>query len=170
MLKRIAIFICATAICVTGDTSQASDREFMREWRRTQERHKNLAAQPTPREWRTGAVWRFVTTPPPGKRKPEILTFRVTKEPATSCSLDVEWKNVWYKLVLVKGHKFPGAQPAHQVEGRALAININADICDLNDYIEGVLTEGKFEGKRTTSGLGARPELVGTVRGTYVKP
>src|SRR5437660_371994 len=145
------IFACLASACFAGEL----DRE--------DKRHKRLAAQPTPHEWRAGAIWRFATTPPSGKSKPEVLTFRVTNEPATSCLWDVGWRNAWYKLVLVEGKIPSGAQPAYQVEGRAVAININADICDMNDYVDGVLTNGEFEGKRTVSGLLARSEVVGTV-------
>jgi hypothetical protein len=141
----------------------------MREWRRAQARHKKLAAQPTPREWRVGAVWRFVTTPPSGKPKPEILTFRVTDDAGVSCLHDTDWKNVWRKFVVLEG-KLPFGPPIYQVEGRALQINLSGEMCDAYDTIDGVLTGGEFLGRRSTSGLGASTELIGTVRGSFVQP
>jgi hypothetical protein len=167
MLARLVIFASLAAACLAGDTRD-SGREFDRLWRLEEQRHKKLAAQPTPSEWRAGAVWRFVTTAPPGKPQPPIITVRVTAEPAQSCSAEVFWKNDWRKLVLV-GDKAP-LPPIYQVEGRALQIGVAGEICDMYDDINGVLTEGEFKGRRSTSGLGASTEFIGTVAGSIVQP
>jgi hypothetical protein len=168
MLKRVAIFMCITAVCVAGEVDRVSEREFERQWRWDQERHKKLASKPTPREWRAGAVWRFVTTPLPGKAKPASLTFRVTDQSGVSCLASSGWKDVWRKFVLVDG-KVPFGSPIYQVEGRALQINLSGDMCDAYDIIEGVFTDGDFMGQRTTFGLGAPREVVGAVRGSCVQ-
>jgi hypothetical protein len=165
MLTRIAILMCIASVCMAGDRKQA-EREFMREWRREEQRHKKLAAQLTPAEWRAGMVWRFVTTPPRGKPKPADIIVRVTEERAQSCAADVNWKNDWRRLVRFEG-KAP-LPPIYQVEGRALQIGVAGEICDAYDDIDGVLTGGEFEGRRTTSGLGAPTEFVGTVHGSLV--
>ncbi len=167
MLARLVIFASLAAVCLAGDTRE-SDREFLLHWRHEQQRHKKLAAQPTPSEWRVGAIWRFVTTAPPGKPQPAVITVRVTRDAAQSCSADVDWKNDWRRLVLL-GSK-PPIQPIYQVEGRALQINVTGEICDVYDFIDGVLKDGQFEGRRTTSGLGAPSEVIGSVRGSYVQP
>jgi hypothetical protein len=167
MLKLVAIFTCVAAVCIAGEADRASDRKFLREWRRDQERHKKLAAQPTPPEWRSGAVWRFVTTAPSGKPPPPIITVRVTADPAQSCALWSSWKNDWRKLVVIEG-KAP-LPPIYQIEGRALVIGVAGEICDVFDDIEGVLTGGEFKGRRTTSGLGASTEFIGTVHGSFVQ-
>ena len=166
MLTRLVISASFAAVCVAGDTHDA-DRGFLRQWRRGQQRHKKLAAQPTPPEWRVGAIWRFVTTAPPGKPQPATVTVRVTHDAAQSCSADVDWKNEWRKLVLVDS-KAP-LQPIYQVEGRALQINVTGEICDAYDDIDGVLTGGEFKGRRSTSGLGAPTEFIGTVHGSLVQ-
>src|SRR4051794_39240564 len=129
MLKRLAIFTCVAAAALTGLCGCASnDRESISDWRHEQERHKQLATQPTPRQWRAGTVWRFVTTPLPGKPKPEILTFRVTDKPGVSCLGSGVWKDVWRKFVVIEGH-VPFGPPIYQVEGRALQINLSGDMC-----------------------------------------
>jgi hypothetical protein len=153
MLKLVAIFTFVAAVCLAGDTEK---------------RHKALASQSTPPEWRAGAVWRFVTTTPPGKPKPAILTFRVTAEPGVSCSYLLGWKDVWRKFVVIEGNTPFDRQPVYQVEGRALQINLSGDMCDAYDTIEGVLTGGVFTGQRTTSGWG-HSQKVGTVRGSCVQ-
>ena len=168
MLNRVAIFSCIAAIVVAIESGQASDREFKREWQRQQERHKRLAAQPTPREWRAGAVWRFVTAPPSGKAKSGTPTFRVTDRPGVSCLGTSGWKDVWRKFVVLEGH-VPFGPPVYQVEGRALQINLSADICDAYDVIEGEFTGSDFSGRRTTFGLGAPTEVIGTVRGFCIQ-
>jgi hypothetical protein len=140
----------------------------MQQVRDAEKHHKDFASQPTPREWHAGAVWRFVTMPPPGKPKPEILTFRVTHKPGVSCLAGGAWKDVWRKFVVLAG-RAPFGPPIYQVEGRALQINLSGDMCDAYDIIEGVLTGTEFQGERKTFGLGAPGEIIGTVRGSYVQ-
>ena len=168
MLKRVAIFTCIAGVCLASEADRVSDRDIKREWRREQERHKKLALEPTPREWRVGAVWRFVTTPPSGKAKPAILTVRVTDRPGVSCLRSSGWKDMWRKFVVIGG-TVPFGPPIYQVEGRALQINLSGDMCDAYDIIEGVFTGRDFTGERTTFGLGAPRETVGTVRGFCVQ-
>ena len=158
--------MAVAAVCIAGDTRR--DSEFMRKWRREQDRHKKLGAQPTPQQWRSGAVWRFITTPPHGKSRADTLAFRVTDIPANSCLGDADWKNVWRKFEPIEGG-IPNQPAIYQVEGRALQINVTGEICDVYDVIGGVLTDGTFEGKRTTSGLGVPSKFVGTVRGSFVQ-
>jgi len=169
MLKYIAIFTSLAAVCLAGDSSlyRDADPEFIRSGRRVEQRHKKLAAQPTPREWHSGAIWRFVTTAPSGKPPLPVITVRVTDEPAHSCSSDSDWKSDWRKLVVVEG-KTP-LPPIYQVEGRALQINLTGEICDVYDNIKGALTNAEFNGQRTATGLGAPSEVLGTVRGSCVQ-
>jgi hypothetical protein len=152
MLKRAAIFTLISAVCFAGDAGK---------------RHKELASQPTPRQWHAGAIWRFVTTAAPGKPQPPTITLRITDDPATSCSAGGGWKDKWRRLAIVEG-KAP-LVPIYQVEGRALQINVTGEICDAYDFIDGVLSDGEFKGSRATDGLGAPNEHVGTVRGFYVE-
>ena len=42
-------------------------------------------------------------------------------------------------------------------------------MCDAYDIIDGVLTDSEFTGRRTTVGLGAPGEVVGTVRASCVQ-
>jgi hypothetical protein len=151
MLKRLAIFTFLASVCLAGDSGK---------------QHKALASQRTPREWHAGAVWRFVTTPPNGKPQVQTLTFRVTDEPGVSCLGG--WKGAWQKFVVLDG-RVPMGPPIYQVEGRALQINLSGSWCDAYDIIDGVLTGGDFTGQRSTFGLGAPRETVGTVRGECVK-
>jgi hypothetical protein len=153
MLKLVAIFIFVAAVCLAGDIEK---------------RHKALASQPTPSEWHAGAVWRFVTTPPAGKPKLEILTFRVTNRPGVSCLAGGGWKDVWRKFIVLGGH-VPFGPPIYQVEGQALEINLSGDMCDAYDVIDGVLTGAEFQGERRTFGMGAPGEILGKVRGSHVK-
>jgi hypothetical protein len=155
MLKPLTFLVLLAATSIAAD-----DRE--------EKHHKSLTAQPTPREWRPGSVWHFVTTPRPGKPKPEILTLRVTNEPGVSCLAGSGWKDVWRRFVVIGGH-VPFGPPIYQVEGRALEINLSGDMCDAYDIIDGVLSGGNFTGRRTTFGLGASTEVVGTVRGSLVQ-
>jgi hypothetical protein len=92
----------------------------------------------------------------------------VTAERAESCSAEAFWKNDWRKLVLVEGTA--PLPPIYQVEGRALQIGVAGEICDIYDDIDGVLTGGEFKGRRSTSGLGAPTEFIGTVAGSVVQP
>jgi hypothetical protein len=151
MLKRLAIFMLVASVCLAGDT---------------EEQHKALASQRTPREWHTRAVWRFVTTPPAGKLKPEILTFRVTDQPGVSCLGG--WNAAWHKFVVLDG-RVPMGPPIYQVEGRALRINLSGSWCDDYDIIDGVLIGDDFTGQRSRFGLGAPSEVVGTVQGSCVR-
>ncbi len=168
MLKRLTVLTCISLLCVLAGGGCASDRKYLEQAREAERRHKELASQSTPREWRAGAVWRFMTTPSPGKPQPEILTLRVTGTPGVSCLHAGEWKNVWRKFVVLEG-KVPFGPPIYQVEGRALQINLSGDMCDAYDTIDGVFTGSEFTGQRTTSGLGAPTEVIGTVRGFFVK-
>ena len=161
--------MCIATVAVAGDRSRVSDREYRRQVRRAEERHKKLASQPTPPEWRAGAVWRFVTTAPAGKPKPEVQTLRVTDDPGVSCLDEVDWKNVWRKFAVIEGN-VPFGPPIYQVEGRALQINLSGEMCDAYDTIDGVLTGSEFLARRTTSGLGAPTEPIGIVRGSVVQP
>jgi hypothetical protein len=165
MLTRVAIFACIASLSIAGDRKQA-EREFMREWRREEQRHKKLAARPTPAQWHVGAVWRFITTAPPGKPQPPTITLRVTDERAQSCTITTGWKNDWRRLALIDS-KAP-LPPIYQVDGRALQIEVAGEICDVYDTIFGVLTGGEFKGQRRTSSLGAAGEDLGTVQGSYV--
>jgi|SRR5882724_3990590 len=151
MLKRLAIFTLVASVCLAGDTEK---------------HHKALASQPTPREWHGGAVWRFITTPPAGMPKPEILTFRVTDQPGVSCLGG--WNAAWHKFVVLDG-RVPMGPPIYQVEGRALQINLSGSWCDDYDIIDGVLIGGDFTGQRSRFGLGAPSKVVGTVRGSCVR-
>jgi hypothetical protein len=166
MLTRVAIFMCIASVCFAGDRKQ-TERELLREWRREEQRHKKLAAQPTPAEWHVGAVWRFVTTAPPGKPQVPTILMRVTDERAQSCTSSGDWKkNDWRRLARVDS-KAP-LPPIFQVDGRALWIEVAGEICDVYDSITGVLTGGEFKGQRRTSGLGVAGEELGTVQGSYV--
>ena len=166
MLTRVAIFACIASLSIAGDRKQA-EREFMRELRREEQRHKKLAAQPTPAQWHVGAVWRFITTAPHGKPQVPTITVRVTDERAQSCTSSGDWKkNDWRRLSLVDS-KAP-LPPIFQVDGRALWIEVAGEICDVYDTIDGVLTGREFKGHRSTSGLGAAGEDLGTVQGSYV--
>jgi len=103
----------------------------------------------------------FVTTPRSGQAK--ILTFRVTDQPATTCT-----SGVWKKLLLVDGKIGSDAEPAYSVEGRALSISINANICDANDDINGELAAATFKGDRRAGGMFGST-LIGSVRGSCVQ-
>jgi hypothetical protein len=150
MLTRLVIFTSLAAVCLAGD----GDRE--------QRRHKKLTAQPTPREWHAGAIWRFVTTAPAGKTPPPVLTVRLTDSPAQSCT----GGGPWHRLALTD--RTAPEPPISLVQGRELCIEVAGEICDIYDTITGVLTGGEFKGNRRTSGLGAPGEYLGTVRGSYV--
>jgi|GEM_PF-5018609 len=158
MLTRLLIFTSLAAVCLAGDT----DREFSRRLRHEEQRHKKLAAQPTPREWRPGAIWRFVTTAPVGKTPPPVITVRVTDTLAQSCT----GGGPWHRLILTD--RTAPLPPICLVEGRALCIEVDGEICDVYDTITGVLTGAEFKGYRRTSGLGAVGEDLGTVQGSYV--
>jgi hypothetical protein len=148
MMKPLAILLYLVVNCFGDD--------FAREMAR----HKKLAAQPTPQQWRTGSVWRFVTARRGGKQ--EVLTFRVTDQLATTCT-----NGVWRKLILLEGNVGPGSEPAYLVEGCNLSVSLHANICDANDDIFGDLRGGTFIGKRRVSGLFGG-EYIGRVRGSYV--
>jgi len=158
--------MCIATVCSAGDITRAERKLLLREWRREEQRHKKLAAQPTSAEWHVGAVWRFVTTAPPGKPQVPTITVRVTDEHAQSCTSSGDWKNDWRRLSLVDS-KAP-LPPIFQVDGRALWIEVAGEICDVYDRITGVLAGREFKGRRGTSGLGAPGEDVGTVKGFYV--
>ena len=150
MLKLLATSTLIATACLAADSEK---------------QHKVLASQPTPREWHTGAVWRFVTTRSAGKTKPEVLTFRVTDQPGVSCLGG--WKDAWRKFVIVEGHVRYGT-PTYEVEGRALHMNLSGDMCDDYDIIDGVLTGTQFTGERRSFGLGGG-EVTGKVQGSCVK-
>ena len=177
MLSRLVMFALITTVCLaSGGTRNSEEDEFILHWYRTHPSHKRLAAQKTPHEWESGAVWHFATTPLFGHSQPPNITVRVTKDATQSCSQDVEWKNVWRKLDLIDP-KIPltpplsrFGPPIYQVEGRALRIEVNGEVCDAYDSIDGVLTNGEFRGIRIASGLGAPTEVIGTVRGSFMQP
>ncbi|MGZ5563628.1 MAG: hypothetical protein ACXWFY_00385 [Chthoniobacterales bacterium] len=152
MLKRLVLFACIAVTCFGDD----DDLELQR-W---QQRHTELAAQLTPYQWKSGAVWRFTTTKPSGER--DVLSFRLTDEPATTCTGVSGWKNTWRKLILLEG-SIP-TEAAYQVEGRALFIDLSAGVCDVLDDVEGVLSGDTFTGRRTLGG-----EFVGDVLGSPVR-
>ena len=155
MLKPLAFIVLLAATSIAADDREKKD-------------HKSLAAQPTPREWRAGARWRFVTSARLDQPKYPIFVFQVTHEPGVSCLHNGDWKNVWRKFVVIEG-KVPFGPPIYQVEGRALQINLSGDMCDAYDIIDGVLSGGNFTGRRTTFGLGASTKVIGTVRGSLMQ-
>jgi hypothetical protein len=73
------------------------------------------------------------------------------------------------RTFIVLDGRVPSGPPIYQVDGRALQINLSGDMCDAYDIIDGVLTGRDFTGRRTTFGLGAPTEVVGTVRGSFVQ-
>jgi hypothetical protein len=126
---------------------------------------KALSSQPTPPDWKTGAIWTFVTTKKSGSS--ETLTFRVTNELAKTCE-----SGVWRKLQLVDGNlpaiEGEPSQPAFSVEGRFLWISLFSNWCDLEDHIRGELQDKTFKGDRTFGGpMGSG--VVGSIRGWRVK-
>jgi hypothetical protein len=138
MRARVVIFAYIATICLAGENS-ALRREVTEQLRREQERHKKFASEPTPEEWRSGAVWRFVMTPRAAEAKPDTLTLRITDKPSHNCLADANWKSAWRKFVVLDGH-VPMGPPIYQIEGRALQINLNGSWCDDYDIIDGVLT------------------------------
>jgi len=144
MLTRVVILLCLATTSLASDSDRELHRKFLREWRREEKRHKALAAQPTPPEWRLGAVWRFVTTQPSGER--DVLAFRITNQRTTTCTGVIPWKDIWYKLVVVEGH-IP-TEAAYQIEGRALLLDLSAGVCDVGDIVDGVLSGDEFTGVR----------------------
>jgi hypothetical protein len=152
MLKRLVLFACI-AITSFGDDYDLKEQRW-------QKRHEELAAQPTPDQWKSGAVWRFTTTKPSGER--DVLAFQLTDEPTTTCTGVSGWKNAWRKLRLTEGSILTEA--AYQVEGRALFIDLSAGVCDTLDDVEGVLSDATFRGRRTLGG-----EFVGDVHGSPVQ-
>jgi len=153
MLKRLVFFACIAVTCFGDDYDVEAQR-----W---QKRHEELAAQPTPDQWKPGTVWRFTTTKSSGER--DVLAFRLTDEATTTCTGVSGWKNTWRGLKLIEG-SVP-TEAAYQVEGRALFIDLSAGVCDTLDDVEGVLTGGTFEGRLTLGGT-----YVGRVRGSPVQP
>ncbi|MEY2507707.1 MAG: hypothetical protein QOH01_2036 [Verrucomicrobiota bacterium] len=150
MLKPLAIVLLLASTSLASD-SRDDERRLAREMDRVardmdrdKKIHKALAAQPTLTEWHPGATWQFVTTRPSGAR--DILVFRVTRERTATCTGVSFWKDIWCKLVVVKGHLPNGA--AYQVEGRALFLDLGADICEADDFIEGAFSGADFIGTR----------------------
>jgi len=152
MQTRIVLFACIAVTCL-GDNYDIEEQRW-------QERHNELAAQPTPEQWKPGAVWRFTTTKPSGER--DVLAFQLSDEPTTTCTGASGWKNRWRKLKLIEGSILTEA--AYQVEGRALFIDLSAGVCDTLDDVEGVLSGATFTGRRTLGG-----EFVGDVHGSHVQ-
>jgi hypothetical protein len=151
MLKRLVLFACIGVTCFADDYDLESQR-----W---QKRHEELAAQPTPSQWKPSEVWRFTTTKPSGER--DVLAFQLTDEPTTTCTYASGWKNTWRKLKLIEGSITTEA--AYQVQGRALFIDLSAGVCDTLDDVEGVLSGATFTGRRTLGG-----EFLGDVHGSHV--
>jgi hypothetical protein len=140
------------ASCVSKEPSHGGD-------------YKILAARPTPRDWRAGVVWTFVTAKRSGER--DVLTFRVTHEIAKTCT-----SGTWRRLQIVSGHVPQEGdvvpQPAFMIDGSFLWIDVNAPWCDADDYIRGRLEGDTFTGDRTVGGpMGS--DLVGPVQGRRVK-
>jgi hypothetical protein len=123
----------------------------------------SLSSQPTSREWHVGSEWRFTTFADFGKKK--VLTFRVTDQRAKSCN-DGDWR----RLILLQGEIGRDSEPAYLLEGRRLWVSINANICDDDDDIRGVLSGATFEGDRALGGLFAHTKLVGHVKAQVVPP
>ena len=77
MLKSLAIVLLLVGTSLAAGQGEA-ERDLAQEAQREKERHNALAAEPTPSEWHSGAIWRFVITDPSGAR--DVLAFRVTRE------------------------------------------------------------------------------------------
>jgi hypothetical protein len=124
--------------------------------------YKAWAAQPTPPDWKAGAVWTFVATKKSGER--DSFTFRLTNEVAQTCE-----GGTWRKLEVLSGHILQvsagPSQPAFRVEGAFLSINLIAPWCDVYDKILGRLDGNTFTGDREIGGITGR-QVVGPVRGS----
>ncbi len=154
MIPRCFVAILASALltsCASKEPTHGGD-------------YKVLSARPTPRDWKPGAVWTFVTAKKSGVT--ESLTVRMTDEIAKTCT-----SGVWRKLQVVRGRvpQLGGepTQPACMVEGSFLWISLLAPWCDIDDDIRGRLEGNTFTGDRTQGGM-MGSDLVGTVRGWRV--
>lgn len=103
-----------------------------------------LMSQPTPSDWQSGSLWRFVKL---GQDGTVLLdaTFRITDSPAQTCS-----SGDWHVLELVEGRIGGGGAEftqAYSVSGRLLTLDLTG-WCDLGG-IQGELTEGTFMGQTT---------------------
>jgi hypothetical protein len=127
--------------------------------------YKPLSTRPTPRDWKPGAVWTFVSTRKRGET--ESFTFRVTGEIAQTCS-----SGTWRKLEVIRGRipQVEGGrtQPAFTVEGSFLWISLLAPWCDIDDDIRGGVDRSTFTGDRSQGGM-MGSDIIGTVRGWRVK-
>jgi hypothetical protein len=155
MSGRAVLAMIGTAVLIS-----CANRGFRHSWD-----YKDLAAHPTPRDWKAGTVWTFVTTTKAGAS--ETITFRVTGEIVKTCS-----SGTWRKLRVINGRapKIMGepTQPAFTIEGSFLWIDLNAPWCDIDDHIRGGLEGTTFTGDRTQGGpMGSH--LIGSVRGWRVK-
>lgn len=125
------------------------------------ERFATLVAEPTPPEWRVGAVWEF-SNPEPHDGSPSSWIVRVTNTPIETCTSG-EWRKLEPIRAPVQGTREP-ARYAYSVSGRLLMLDFNAGTCDLGD-IRGELTDGSFVGQRSAGPFPGRdfvaPRIVG---------
>jgi hypothetical protein len=145
----LASICCLLASCAAPGVRSASPT-----WT-----YEELIAQPTPAAWRPGATWTFVLTT--SKRKTRTLTFRVTDDPIKTC-LSGSWRRL--QLLQDSGPaQYAPKNVAYETAGSFLSIDLLAGWCDVDNLIQGQLSEKQFSGEQTTT---ARP--VATVFGTLV--
>jgi hypothetical protein len=119
----------------------------------------SLGADTTPKSWRVGATWTFVTKDRSGKL--ETLSFRITDKPVCASGQLLSLEDV-------EGQKrsfadFP-SKAGYKVKGRCLVIELMCNWNDAHDEIHGELTDDGFEGERSEGGHG-RDDFTGTVVG-----
>lgn len=148
------------ALLLTSCASTAS-----REFEQHREEYRSRAAEPTPSDWKPGAVWAFVTTRPGGDT--ENVTFRVSDDKVKTCT-----SGDWRKLELVEGKlgSLAGTpfEAAYLVEGRNLWISLTSNWCDIDNDLKGELQGHRFEGQHASGGM-MGSTLIGQVRGWRVK-
>jgi hypothetical protein len=156
MRNWLIFFIAAVALTACTRNS-AVTRQF--------ERYRTLATEPTPSDWKPGAIWIFVTTDGLGRK--ETLTFRVLDTAAETCT-----SGDWRALDLIDGKmgSLPSmpSKPAALVEGRNLLISLTANWCDINNGLRGELQGNSFICQRTSGGM-TGTTLIGQVQGRRVK-
>jgi len=118
---------------------------------------RDLANEPTPDYWSTGDIWAFSLLDSGGQIE-TVLFVRFTEFPAETCeSGDAK------QLDIVRIEPPPlqryARERAYRLSGRALTINLTADLCDAYTELHGELTDTGFVGTQIAGGMMGHTEI-----------
>lgn len=122
-----------------------------REYNRLVQELNRMTAIPTPEIWINNKIWSFILINNELMIEQSYI-FEFTNDEANSCT-DAPWKSLNILSQNPNGGENSIGNPAYNIEGSYLSIDLTADICDSGNNISGELNSNGFNGTHGISHL-----------------